>query len=281
MDQNTAPTNETPVGQQTAPSQTAPAPGQTTQAPTQGQPIPGQQTGTETQAPAEQKTSDWLLDIGLDEDKPTLGEDGKPLLAGRYKDVGELEKAYKELQGQFTKLTQVPEKYEVEPVFKEQGLAWKDAQQEAHVTDAFKSLRLSNEQAAGALKLYKEAMSDVLAQYGPPTNPVVERATLERNWGDQVGPRTAELKDFVKTLPKEVSIPLIRSAAGMEALWALRNAKLSPTVVKETKSGMDVQSMRAELNKLAGDPKYYSDPTLRAKAEKLAATISGLEQSAQ
>lgn len=242
--------------------------------PTTAPETPAQNPGSliaNTPAPTETQT---------DPAKP-VDPNAPKLLAGKYKDVEALEKAHKELESKLGKQAVIPETYEVDATLQKHELTFKDdADREARLTPALtkmKEAKFTQAQVDIAMEIYAaqvKANQQTVAQYGPPTDPQKEVATVQKAWGDEAPSRFAALGKFMESLPKEVrTAPLENTAAGVEMLYEMMIAKRGPEFIKDVGSASAGPS-KAALAEVVSHPDYYL-PGARGDAKRAeAARIS-------
>ena len=143
---------------------------------------------------------------GYDIKGADLSSMGLDPLAGKYKNVGELEKAYTNLQSRFGSFTGAPEEYEI-PDGAEVGDWFKEWGRENNLSqDGFSTLieKFNERQAERAETYYKEEMAKLGSN-------VEERLNSLKDWG------------AANNIPPETMESLFQSADAVQALEALRS----------------------------------------------------------
>ena len=217
-----------------------------------------------TEQPSEYKLGN--LDINTVPEKFIDKETGVVKIDEIIKSNGELEKALH---------SRAPESYEVNDVLEENNLAWENEEQEEEVKELFKTHRISNDAAKAIIDVYGKRVTQMMEQYGSPSDLDKEMTALRSTWGNNTDMRLKELNEFVESsnLPPEVfSTSPLKTAAGMQLLYDMMKNTRGPNVMRTAE--VQVTDLETQLHEVMNNPLYFVQNAEGNKVRKNASDLS-------
>lgn len=192
--------------------------------------------------------------------------DDPTLIMGKYRNVGELESAYKELQ-RHKGMDRVPDAYDLSPLA-EHDLPVYDAEtypeEHARHTERLRKGNFTQEQVAIGAEIISEFTRELTSKYGPMPDAEQEMQTLQKSWGTETDAKRKQVHDWAKqNLQPDVMNALGRTANGMMLIEQLMGSGKGRGPVPITGSRPATQvsesDIRAEITAKMRDPSYYAN----------------------
>lgn len=221
---------------------------------------------------------------------PLFAEDSSPtpveptgeatkLIFGKYKDIAEAEKGYRDLYAKLTEKGAVaPENYDIETAFKEGGIEPMDRESAKDAYEAFttqlKEHGFNQKQLNWMTKFGGEWLRQQMMKFGPQIDPDGERSKLAGVWGNNTEARGKEVTRWaVESLPADVlNKPLIATAEGVRFLYQMMQQQRGPVPMQNSPAPKaDVTDLNKQVDALMMSPEYRekANPMYRATQEKV------------
>lgn len=204
-------------------------------------------------------------------------------LLGKYQNVGEFAKAYKELQTSYMKAqndlksaqegkSNVPEEYDYKEAVEKAGLEFQDEEQFKAVLGTLKEQGFTQDQFNTLMGLAGDFATGLLANMGPGFDLQAEAARLEKSWGNEKEARTQAAFNFAKNV---IGIPpvvwnnsIIKSAEAMEWVYSLSQkfGNSNPQPLNETPAARTTVT-KGDIDAAMNDPRYWGTQSVPENAQ--------------
>lgn len=186
------------------------------------------------------------------------------LIFGKYKDIAEAEKGYRDLYAKLTdKGAIAPDTYDIDTAFKEGGLTPMDRESAKDAYEAFtsqlKEHGFNQKQLNWMTKFGGEWMRGQLQKFGPQIDVDGERSKLAGAWGNSTEARGKEVTRWAtEHLPPDVvSKPLLATAEGVRFLHQMMAQQRGPVPMQNSAAPKaDVTEINKQVDDLMKTPEY-------------------------
>lgn len=282
------------TGAASAATANASAPSTASSAPAQSAPSAGGSTGASSaptqvnQAPARKEAIPLFASESSPEQVAPTGEAAK-LIFGKYKDIAEAEKGYRDLYAKLTEKGSIaPETYDIDTAFKDGGISPMDREAAKDAYEAFtaqlKEHGFSQKQLNWMTKFGGQWMREQLQKFGPQIDTDAERSRLAGVWGNNTEGRGKEVTRWAnENLPSDVvTKPLLATAEGLRFLHGLMAQQRGPTPMQNSAAPKaDATEINRQVDQLMQTAEYRqrTHPMYAATHEKVDRMLAQLKSA--